>query len=161
MKKKKNIKRIHISERLILDSGKTLPEYEIAYETYGKLNKTKSNAIFICHALTGDQFCTLKNPINNKKGWWNSLVGPGKVIDTNFFFVICSNVLGGCMGTTGPESINPETKKPYGLEFPVITNSFRFNEFPTSRHLFLLTKKANFLSKSIFVYRKRQIFIPK
>ena len=121
MKKKKNIKRIHISERLKLDSGKTLPEYEIAYETYGKLNKTKSNAIFICHALTGDQFCTLKNPINNKKGWWNSLVGPGKVIDTNFFFVICSNVLGGCMGTTGPESINPETKKPYGLEFPVIT----------------------------------------
>ena len=114
MKKKKIIKKIHISERLTLDSGKFLREYDIAYETYGKLNKKKSNAIFICHALTGDQFCTLKNPVNNKNGWWNNLVGPGKVIDTNFFFVICSNVLGGCMGTTGPESLNPETKNPMG-----------------------------------------------
>ena len=121
MKKKKVFKKIHIPESLILDSGKILPEYEIAYETYGKLNKKKSNAILICHALTGDQYCTLKNPVNNKNGWWNKLVGPGKVIDTNFFFVICSNVLGGCMGTTGPESINPETNKSYGLSFPVIT----------------------------------------
>jgi len=86
MKKKKVFKKIHIPESLILDSGKILPEYEIAYETYGKLNKKKSNAILICHALTGDQYCTLKNPVNNKNGWWNKLVGPGKVIDTNFFF---------------------------------------------------------------------------
>ena len=121
MKKKKLIKKIKISEPLILDSGKILTEYEIAFETYGKLNEKKSNAIFICHALTGDQFCTMKNPVNNKNGWWSNLVGPGKVIDTNFFFVICSNVLGGCMGTTGPESLNPKTKKPYGLKFPVIT----------------------------------------
>ena len=121
MKKKKLINKIEISEPLILDSGKILTEYEIAYETYGKLNEKKSNAIFICHALTGDQFCTMKNPVNNKNGWWSTLVGPGKVIDTNFFFVICSNVLGGCMGTTGPESLNPKTKKPYGLKFPVIT----------------------------------------
>ena len=121
MKKKELINKIEISERLTLDSGKILTEYEIAYETYGKLNKKKSNAIFICHALTGDQFCTMKNPVNNKNGWWSTLVGPGKVIDTNFFFVICSNVLGGCMGTTGPESLNPKTKKPYGLKFPVIT----------------------------------------
>ena len=121
MKKKKLIKKIEISEPLILDSGKILTEYEIAFETYGKLNEKKSNAIFICHALTGDQFCTMKNPVNNKNGWWSNLVGPGKVIDTNFFFVICSNVLGGCMGTTGPESLNPKTKKPYGLKFPVIT----------------------------------------
>ena len=121
MKKKKLIKKIEISEPLILDSGKILTEYEIAFETYGKLNEKKSNAIFICHALTGDQFCTMKNPVNNKNGWWSNLVGPGKVIDTNFFFVICSNVLGGCMGTTGPESLNPKTKEPYGLKFPVIT----------------------------------------
>ena len=121
MKKKELIKKIEISESLILDSGKILTEYEIAFETYGKLNKKKSNAILICHALTGDQFCTMKNPVNNKNGWWSTLVGPGKVIDTNFFFVICSNVLGGCMGTTGPESLNPKTKKPYGLKFPVIT----------------------------------------
>ena len=84
--KKKIIKKIHISEILTLDSGKILPEYEIAYETYGRLNKKKSNAILVCHALTGDQFCSSKNPINNKNGWWNTLVGPGKVIDTNFFF---------------------------------------------------------------------------
>ena len=69
----------------------------------------------------GDQFCTGKNPVTKKTGWWNILVGPGKVIDTNIFFVVCTNVLGGCMGTTGPSSINPKTKKPYGLEFPVIT----------------------------------------
>ena len=113
--------KIVLKESLKLDSGSNLANCEIAFKTYGKLNKKKNNAIFICHALTGDQFCTEKNPITNKRGWWSILVGPGKVIDTNIFFVICSNVLGGCMGTTGPESINPETKKPYGLRFPVIT----------------------------------------
>ncbi len=121
MKKNKFINKIHISQPLVLDSGKMLKFYDIAFETFGKLNKKKTNAILVCHALTGDQFCTGKNPITKKKAWWNTLIGPGKVIDTNNFFVICSNVLGGCMGTTGPESINPNTKKPFGLDFPVIT----------------------------------------
>jgi len=121
MKKKRILNKINISEPLVLDSGKILEEYEIAYETFGVLNKKKNNAILICHALTGDQFCTGRNPVTKKSAWWSSLIGPGKVIDTNIFFVICSNVLGGCMGTTGPSSINPKTKKPYGLDFPVIT----------------------------------------
>ena len=121
MKKDYLIKKVHVSEPLVLDSGKILKQVDIAYKTYGKLNKKKTNAILICHALTGDQFCTGKNPITNKNGWWSTLIGPSKVIDTNSFFVICSNVLGGCMGTTGPESINPETQKPYSLNFPVIT----------------------------------------
>ena len=118
---KKSIVKIKIKEDLSLDSGKILNDYEIAFKTFGKLNKDKTNAILVCHALTGDQFCTGKNPITNKSGWWSSLIGPKKVIDTNIFYVICSNVLGGCMGTTGPESNNPDTKKPYGLNFPVIT----------------------------------------
>ena len=121
MKKKINTEKIHISETLKLDSGKILKEYDIAYKTFGKLNNKKNNAILVCHALTGDQFCTGKNPVTNKNGWWSSLIGPDKVIDTNLFYVICSNVLGGCMGTTGPESIDPMTRKPYGLKFPVIT----------------------------------------
>ena len=102
MKKNKLINKIHISQPLVLDSGKVLKSYDIAFETFGKLNKKKTNAILVCHALTGDQFCTGKNPITQKKAWWDTLIGSGKVIDTNNFFVICSNVLGGCMGTTGP-----------------------------------------------------------
>ena len=121
MKKKISFNKLYIKESLQLDYGDILKDYEIAFETFGKLNKKKTNAILICHALTGDQFCTGKNPVTKKNGWWNQLIGPGKTIDTNFFFVICSNVLGGCMGTTGPSSINPKTKEPYGLEFPVIT----------------------------------------
>ena len=121
MRKKISSEKILIKEPLRLDSGDRLEEYQIAFETFGKLNKNKTNAILICHALTGDQFCTGRNPITKKNGWWHLLVGPGKVIDTNIFFVICSNVLGGCMGTTGPSSINPKTNKPFGLKFPVIT----------------------------------------
>ena len=121
MKEKISSKKIIIKELVRLDCGEYLEECQIAFETYGKLNKKKNNAILICHALTGDQFCTGKNPVTKKNGWWNILVGPGKIIDTNIFFVICTNVLGGCMGTTGPSSINPKTKKPFGLKFPVIT----------------------------------------
>ncbi|MEC8265293.1 MAG: homoserine O-acetyltransferase [Pseudomonadota bacterium] len=121
MNKKFSFEKIKIKEPLKLDCGDFLKNYDIAFKTFGKLNKNKTNAILICHALTGDQFCTGKNPLTKKSGWWNILVGPGKVIDTNIFFVICSNVLGGCMGTTGPSSTNPTTKKPYGLKFPVIT----------------------------------------
>ena len=95
---------LQCNEQLVLDSGKTLDEFEIAYQTYGELNDNKSNAIFVCHALTGDQFPAEKNPITKKTGWWDLMIGPEKTIDTNKYFVICSNVLGGCVGTTGPVS---------------------------------------------------------
>jgi homoserine O-acetyltransferase len=98
-----------------------LAPFSIAYETYGELNAAKSNAILICHALTADQYVASTHPITGKTGWWDALVGPGKPIDTNRFYVICSNVLGGCMGSTGPASIDQKTGVPYGLSFPVIT----------------------------------------
>ena len=85
------------------------------------MNKDKDNAILVFHALTGDQFVSGTNPVTNKEGWWVTAVGPGKAVDTNKYFVICANVIGGCMGSLGPKDINPETKQPYGLEFPVIT----------------------------------------
>jgi homoserine O-acetyltransferase/O-succinyltransferase len=106
---------------LRLDSGAVLGPYTIAYQTYGTLNADKSNAILICHALTGDQFPSGQHPVTGKGGWWELMVGAGKVIDTDRFFVISTNVLGGCMGTTGPSSIDINTGKPYGLDFPVIT----------------------------------------
>ncbi len=123
MKVKEASEVLELKDPIELDSGKCINLCKIAYKTFGKLNKYKSNAILICHALSGDQYCAGVNPVTNKKGWWSILIGPGKVIDTNIFFVICSNVLGGCMGSTGPSSINPKTKKPYGLMFPVITIS--------------------------------------
>lgn len=106
---------------LRLDSGKALSPFTIAYETYGRLNADRSNAVLVCHALTGDQFVASTNPATGKPGWWPMMVGPGKPIDTDRFFVICQNVIGGCMGTTGPMDINPATGQPYGLSFPVIT----------------------------------------
>lgn len=106
---------------LILDSGFELFPVEIAYQTYGELNSQKNNAILICHALTGDQYVADDNPTTGKKGWWSEMVGSGLPIDTNKYFVICSNVLGGCMGTTGPKDINQQTGKAWGLDFPVIT----------------------------------------
>jgi homoserine O-acetyltransferase/O-succinyltransferase len=109
------------SKALRLDCNQLLGAYRIAYETYGELNAAKSNAILITHALTGDQYVASNNPITGKPGWWETMVGPGKPIDTDRFFVICPNALGGCMGSTGPASLNPKTGKPYGLDFPVIT----------------------------------------
>lgn len=106
---------------LRLDCGVELGPFTLAFETYGELNADRSNAILICHALTGDQFVASPNPLTGKPGWWSAIVGPGKIIDTDRFFVICSNVLGSCMGSTGPREINPETGKPWGLSFPVIT----------------------------------------
>ena len=108
---------------LIIDSGFKFKDFKIAYKTYGKLNSEKTNAILICHALTGDQFVADKNPISNKNGWWDRMVGPNKPIDTNKYFVICSNVLGGCIGSTGPKETNLETKKIFGTDFPSITIS--------------------------------------
>ena len=106
---------------LQLDSGARLDHLQIAYQTYGTLNADRTNAIVICHALTGDQYVANEHPLTGKPGWWYRMVGPGKPIDTDRYFVICPNVLGGCMGTTGPASTNPETGKPYGLDLPVVT----------------------------------------
>ena len=106
---------------LKLDAGVELSPYQIAYQTYGELNADRSNAILICHALTGDQHVHNVHPVTGKDGWWDSIVGPGLPIDTDRFFVICSNVLGGCMGTTGPASKNETTGEAYGLTFPVVT----------------------------------------
>ena len=113
--------RLTVAEPLALDSGLSLGPYAIAYQTYGKLNADRSNAILICHALTGDQYVAEPHPITGKPGWWDILAGPGKVLDTERYFLICANVLGGCMGSTGPMEINPATGKPWGLGFPVIT----------------------------------------
>src|SRR3990170_11397 len=109
------------SEPLKLDCDQLLAPFSVAYQTYGTLNSQKSNAILICHALTGDQHVANVHPVTGKPGWWETLVGPGKPVDTERFFVLCTNILGGCMGSTGPASLNPGTGKPYGLDFPVIT----------------------------------------
>ncbi len=106
---------------LPLDSGATLCPLEIAYKTYGTLNATRSNAILVCHALTGDQHLASAHPITGKPGWWDLYVGPGRPLDPERHFIICTNVVGGCMGTTGPASLDPATGEAYGLKFPVIT----------------------------------------
>ena len=106
---------------LKLDSGRELVDLQIAYQTYGTLNPARTNAILICHALTGDQHVADQNPVTGKPGWWSDMVGSGKPIDTDRYFVICSNVVGGCMGSTGPASTNPATDRVYGLDLPVIT----------------------------------------
>ncbi|MBX7197984.1 MAG: homoserine O-acetyltransferase [Rhodospirillaceae bacterium] len=112
---------IALTEPLVLQSGVTLAGVTVAYQTWGTLNADKSNGVLVCHALTGDQYVIGTHPVTGKPGWWNDLVGPGKIIDTDRFFVICANVLGGCMGSTGPKDINPATGKAWGLSFPVIT----------------------------------------
>jgi len=117
----KNIKKLIIDQSFKLDCGKTIKDFPLAYETYGSLNKNKSNAILTFHALTGDQFCTNINPITKREGWWTAAVGPDKAIDTHKYFVICANVLGGCMGSYGPKEINPKTNKAFDTSFPVIT----------------------------------------
>ena len=118
---KENIKTLIVKKELKLDCGQVINNFPLAYETYGSLNEKKDNAILVCHALTGDQFVTGLNPITKKEGWWSYAVGPKKSIDTNKYFVICVNVIGGCMGSFGPSHINPKTKKVYGIDFPVIT----------------------------------------
>jgi homoserine O-acetyltransferase len=106
---------------LKLDAGVELSPFQIAYKTYGTLNAARSNAVLVCHALTGDQHVASQHPVTKKQGWWETMVGPGKAIDTERYFVISPNVIGACMGTTGPASINPASGKPWGLEFPVVT----------------------------------------
>lgn len=113
-----------VNEPLALACGKTLPGYELAYETYGTLNAQRSNAVLICHALSGHHHAAGYHagdvPGKDKPGWWDNLIGPGKVVDTNVFFVVSLNNLGGCHGSTGPRSINPETGKPWGPDFPIV-----------------------------------------
>ncbi|MBE2221224.1 MAG: homoserine O-acetyltransferase [Anaerolineae bacterium] len=109
------------NEPFMLESGAMLSPVTLAYETYGELNAAASNAILICHALSGSDHAAGYHEGEEKPGWWEDCIGPGKAFDTNRFFVICSNVLGSCYGSTGPTALNPETGKPYGLRFPVIT----------------------------------------
>jgi homoserine O-acetyltransferase len=106
---------------LKLDAGVALSPFQVAYQTYGTLNAARSNAVLVCHALTGDQHVFNRHPVTGKAGWWETMIGPGKPIDTERYFVVCANVLGACMGTTGPASTHPVTGMPWGLDFPVIT----------------------------------------
>ena len=106
---------------LKLDCGVAFAPVTVAYQTYGELNAARSNAVLVCHALTGDQYVAEPHPITGKPGWWDTMVGPGRPLDPARFFIICVNVIGGCMGSSGPREIDPATGKPYGLSFPVIT----------------------------------------
>jgi len=134
--KKRTIDIFHSKIRFDFENGRSIPEIEIAYQTYGQLNQNKSNAILVCHALTGGAHVTdkaeypefmlkhtplLKSINGNTPGWWQELIGPGKVFDTNTYFIISSNVIGSCYGSSGPSSINPETGRPYGPDFPQVT----------------------------------------
>ncbi len=114
-------KRMHLDEPLQLDGGQVLPAYDLVYETYGTLNADRSNAVLIEHALSGDHHAAGYHEGAGKPGWWEACIGPGKPIDTNRFFVVCSNNLGGCRGSTGPLSTNPATGLPYGADFPIVT----------------------------------------
>jgi len=105
----------------VLESGARLGPVEVAYETYGTLNDDRSNAVFICHALTGDAHAAGHHGDPDRRGWWDNLIGPGRPVDTDRFFVVCANLLGGCQGTTGPSSEDPATGRPYGLTFPLFT----------------------------------------
>lgn len=104
------------------ENGQTIPQFTLRYETYGRLNAAKDNAIVILHALSGDHHCAGIHSLSDRKpGWWNNLIGPGKAVDTNKFFVLCANVIGGCQGSTGPSSIDPRTGRTYGITFPAVT----------------------------------------
>ena len=113
--------RFGAGQPLKLDAGVALAPFQVAYQTYGTLNAARSNTVLVCHALTGDQHVFNRHPVTDKPGWWETMIGPGKPIDTERYFVVCPNVLGACMGTTGPASTHPVTGMPWGLEFPVIT----------------------------------------
>ena len=114
-------------DEMILESGKKLGPVTIAYETYGELNESRDNAVMVLHALSGDAHAAGFPKEDKKPGWWNDMIGPGKAFDTEKYFIICSNVIGGCKGSTGPSSLNEKTGKPYGLDFPIITISDMVN----------------------------------
>ncbi|KMO12851.1 homoserine O-acetyltransferase MetX [Methylobacterium platani] len=115
------VARFEADAPLLMDAGVELAPWQIAYQTAGTLNAARSNAVLVCHALTGDQHVANTHPVTGKAGWWERLVGPGKPVDTDRYFVICANVVGSCMGTTGPASLNPATGRAYGLDFPLVT----------------------------------------
>ena len=109
-------------EPFTFESGRTIPGFTLRYETYGRLNAAGDNAILVCHALSGDHHCAGFHSLSDRKvGWWNNIIGPGKALDTNRYFVLCCNVLGGCQGSTGPLSIDPETNQPFGVNFPIVS----------------------------------------
>jgi homoserine O-acetyltransferase len=112
---------VAFDEPLTLECGVTLPRFTVAYRTYGRLNAARSNVVLVCHALTGDQYVAEEHPITGKPGWWETVVGPGLPVDTCRFFVVCANVLGGCMGSTGPRSPRGDGLEPWGTDFPPIT----------------------------------------
>ena len=112
---------LELHDPMVLVSGEVLPRARIAYTTHGTLNADRSNAILVCHALTGDQYVIGTHPVTGKPGWWETLAGPGRPLDTDRYFLICANVLGGCMGSTGPGSVDPATGETYGLRFPLVT----------------------------------------
>jgi homoserine O-acetyltransferase len=122
----------HPPNELKLECGKSLGPVTLAYETYGTLNAERSNAILVCHALSGDAHAAGVHEGDDNPGWWEDMIGPGKAFDTDRYFVVCSNVIGGCKGSTGPSSINPKTGKPYALDFPMITVADMVN---AQRHL--------------------------
>lgn len=110
------------AEPFACDSGVVLPGFTLRYETYGRLNAARDNAVFVAHALSGDHHCAgIHSLADRKPGWWNNLIGPGKALDTRRYFVVCSNCLGGCQGSTGPSSVNPATGRPWGITFPAVT----------------------------------------
>jgi len=138
-------KKIHISKPLKLNSGKVLSAYDLMYETYGQLNDDKSNAVLVCHALSGNHHVAGFHKGDEKPGWWDNMIGPSKPINTDKLFVVCMNNLGGCHGSTGPTSINEETNNPYGFEFPIVTvqdwvNSQKvlMDEFSISKWQFII-----------------------
>ena len=107
--------------QLVLSSGEKLGPVTLAYEAYGKLNEDKTNAVLVEHALSGDAHAAGFHKGEKAPGWWDPMIGPGKAFDTDKYFIVCSNIIGGCQGSTGPSSVNPATGKPYGLDFPIIT----------------------------------------
>ncbi len=116
----KHVQHVDFDEPLQLEHGGVLPQVTVAYETYGRLSPNRDNAVLVCHALSGDSHVA-RHDEEDDPGWWDVVVGPGKSIDTDRYFVICPNILGGCRGTTGPNSIHPDTGRPYGPDFPVTT----------------------------------------
>ncbi|MGC9453204.1 MAG: homoserine O-acetyltransferase MetX [Oceanipulchritudo sp.] len=124
----------HWRDAFVFDSGEQLPGFALRYETYGRLNEARDNAILVCHALSGDHHCAGIHSLQDRKqGWWNNIIGPGKPIDTNRYFVICSNCLGGCQGSTGPKSVNPATGTAYNLDFPLVS----IRDMVRAQHLLL------------------------